>query len=95
MKFPNHRNWQTKDHDVSEKRERAVDGAANSLVLAVSVFYGLVVVESNWSADCEINEEGYNSPTDSVGHVCPGKKPELVGWKQAHVEKQNRSLDTH
>lgn len=51
VKLPDHRNWQAEDHDISEERQRPVYSAANSLILAVSMFYGLVIEECDWSTD--------------------------------------------
>lgn len=87
MKLPNHGNWQAEDHDVSKERKGAVDGTADSLILAMAIFYCLVIVISNWCTNCEVDEKRRNSPADSINHVGPGEHSELPRWEETHVEE--------
>lgn len=87
MKLPNHRDRETKDHNISKERQRTINRATDSLIFAMPVFYRLVVEERYWLADCEIDEEGGDAPADGVGEVGPGEHSELFGGEETHVEE--------
>jgi hypothetical protein len=95
MKLPNHWYRQAKNHDVSKERQGTISCAADGLILAFSVWDSLIVKESYWGTDCEVDEEGGDSPANGVGHVGPGEHFELSGWEETHVEEQDGGFDAN
>jgi hypothetical protein len=93
VKFPYHGKWQRQDAYITQKRQRTIHSTADRLIFASTTWDGLIVVECDGRAHCEIDNPGRNSPCDSVCHVCVGKILELWVREEPDVEEENGQFD--
>ena len=93
MQFPDHGERQGEDADIAQKRQTAIHGATDRLILARATRYGLVVVECDGRADGEIDNPRRDSPGDGVCHVGVGEVLELLVGEEADVKEEDGEFD--
>jgi hypothetical protein len=89
VQVPDYRNRHRQNGDISQKRQRPIHRATNSLILARSAMDALVVVKRHGRAHGEVDNPGGNTPGHGVCHVCVGKVLELLVGEESDVEEED------